>query len=99
MAEWFLYILRCRDGSLYTGITPDISRRLQEHLTGQGRGAKYLRGRAPFSLLFQKAVGDKRLALSLEYRIKKRPRAWKEALIKDNQLIDVLINTSSKTGD
>jgi putative endonuclease len=97
MAGWSIYILRCKDGSLYTGITPDIERRIAQHQSEGGQGAKYLRGRGPFSLVFQREIGDKPLALRLEYKIKKRPRAWKEALIRDNQLINKLMTGSMKT--
>lgn len=76
---WYLYLIRCVDGSLYTGITTDISRRLREHQLG--RGARRLRGRGPLSLAFSQAVGSRSRALRLEYRVKRLGRAQKEALI------------------
>jgi putative endonuclease len=75
-----LYILRCGDGSLYTGIALDVARRLEEHRKGV-RGAKYLRGRAPVELVFEQPAGDRAAAQRLEYRVKSLSRADKEALI------------------
>ena len=75
-----LYILRCADGSLYTGITLDVARRLEEHQGGK-RGAKYLRGRTPVELVFECDAGARGDALRLEHRIKQLSREDKEALI------------------
>lgn len=75
-----LYILRCADGSLYTGIALDVARRLEEHRNGV-RGAKYLRGRTPVELVFEQPAGDRAAALRLEYRVKRLSRPEKEALI------------------
>ena len=78
--SYSLYILRCGDGSLYTGIALDVARRLEEHRNGV-RGAKYLRGRAPVELVFEQPAGDRAAAQRLEYRVKSLNRAQKEALI------------------
>lgn len=78
--SYSLYILRCGDGSLYTGIALDVARRLEEHRKGV-RGAKYLRGRAPVELVFEQPAGDRAAAQRLEYRVKSLSRAEKEALI------------------
>ena len=75
-----LYIVRCADDSLYTGIAADVEKRLAEHQSGP-RGAKYLRGRQPLKLEFSQAIGDRALASRLEYRVKRLSRARKEALI------------------
>ncbi|NNC78056.1 MAG: GIY-YIG nuclease family protein [Woeseiaceae bacterium] len=75
-----LYILRCADDSLYTGIAIDVQSRIQNHETLK-QGAKYLRGRAPFALVFEHPVGDRSAAQRLEHQIKKLPRAQKLALI------------------
>jgi putative endonuclease len=81
MHIWHLYLIRCRDRSLYTGITTDISRRFGEH-SGKGKnGAKYLRGKGPLVLEFKRKIGSKSLASRLEYRVKQLPRADKEKLI------------------
>lgn len=81
MAQWFVYIVRCGDGTLYTGIATDVRRRIAEHARHDGRGARYLRGRGPLRLMFVRAIGAKGLALRVESRIKKLPKARKEALI------------------
>ena len=76
--RWYLYILKCADGTFYTGITDDVSRRLAEHNTG--KGAKYTRGRGPVTLGFCKEVGTKSEALKEEYRVKQLPRTVKEEM-------------------
>lgn len=75
-----VYMLRCADGSLYTGIATDVSRRLQEHQSSP-RGAKYLRGRGPLTLAFQQAVGDRGEASKVEYLLKNLAKADKEELV------------------
>ena len=67
--DWFVYILRCADGSLYTGITKDLERRIAEH--DEGRGAKYTRGRGPFELMASVGPFDRSAALRLEIRVKR----------------------------
>lgn len=75
-----LYILRCADNSLYTGIAADVAKRISEHESGS-RGAKYLRGRGPLLLEFVELVGDRAVASMLEHRVKRLSKAHKEALI------------------
>ncbi len=81
---WQLYLLRCADGSLYTGISTDIERRLREHRGegGRGKGAKSLRGKGPLQLVYQISVNNRSEALKLEYRIKQLARTQKEALVR-----------------
>lgn len=79
--DWYLYMVRCSDGSLYTGIATDVSRRLEEHERKGGKGAKYLRGRGPLTLVFSVEVGEKGQALRLERRIKGLTKAQKEKFI------------------
>ena len=79
--QWHLYIVRTRDGALYTGITTDVERRLAEHLADGGRGARYLRGREPLEIVYRRKLGDRGLALRVEWRLKRRPRADKEAIV------------------
>ena len=80
MAEsWWIYILRCGDGTLYTGITTDVEHRLSMHRSG--KGAKYTKGRGPLTLVYSKACGDHSQALKEEYRIKGLTRAEKEGLV------------------
>ncbi len=73
-------MIRCGDDSLYTGITTDVARRFSEHQCGSV-GSKYLRGRAPLKLVFDRQVGDRSLASKIEHRIKKLPRPEKEKLL------------------
>lgn len=77
--EWYVYMVRCRDGKLYTGIATDIERRIAEHRAG--KGAKYLRGRAPLKLVFRSRIGSRSLALKIEKAIKKLPKSRKETII------------------
>ncbi|MFZ5754131.1 MAG: GIY-YIG nuclease family protein [Bacillota bacterium] len=76
--EWTLYLLKCADGSIYTGITKDLERRLRNHQ--EGKGAKYTRGRHPFSLHFTYKGLTYRQALQLEYIIRRLPHDKKEDL-------------------
>ena len=77
---WYLYLVRCGDGSLYTGISTDVARRFEAHT--QNRGARRLRGRGPLQLVYSEAVGDRRQALRLEYRVKRLSKAEKERLVR-----------------
>ena len=81
MKIWFLYLIRCGDGSLYTGITTDVCRRFEEHQRGDGKGSKYLRGKSPLELVFKKKIGSKSLAMKVEYRVKKLPKIRKELVV------------------
>lgn len=77
--RWHLYILRCKDGTLYTGITTDVEKRFDAHQSG--KGAKYTRGRSPLELVYREACGTHSDALKRELEIKKLPREQKQALI------------------
>ena len=76
---YLVYILRCGDGTLYTGCTNDLPRRLRAHQSG--RGAKYSRSRLPVELVYQEAVPDRSGALRREAAIKRLDRRRKLALI------------------
>ena len=78
-SQWYLYILRCGDGTLYTGITTDVEKRLEAHRSG--KGAKYTRGRGPLALRYRETLPDKGAALKREYAIKQLSRREKLALI------------------
>lgn len=75
----FVYMLRCKDGSLYTGWTNDLEHRLAMH--NSGRGAKYTRGRGPLELVYSEELPDKEAALRRECAIKKLRREQKLALL------------------
>ena len=93
-ANWYLYLVRCGDGSLYTGISTDVERRMQEHLNvnGAGRGAKFLRGKQPLQLVYQIAVTDRSKASRLEYVVKKLSKQDKEALVNKSLDISTLVS-------
>lgn len=76
---WSVYILRCADGTLYTGIAPDVEKRLQKH--NEGKGAKYTRGRTPVKLVYQEEWPDRAQASRREYQIKQLSRAEKLSFI------------------
>ena len=76
---WYVYILRCGDGSLYTGITDNVEKRLAAHRAG--KGAKYTRGRGPLELAYTEEQPDKSSALRRELTIKHLERREKLALI------------------
>jgi putative endonuclease len=77
--KYYVYILECNDGSLYTGSTNDLERRLKQH--NDGKGAKYTRGRTPVVLVFNISLATKSSALKEELRIKKLNRIDKLKLI------------------
>ena len=78
--KWYLYILRCGDGTLYTGITTDVPKRLEQHRTG--KGAKYTRGRSPLEVVYREECGTHSEALKRELAVKKLTREQKEVLIR-----------------
>ena len=79
---WYVYILRCADDSLYTGITRDIRRRVEEHNSGEKTAAAYTRSRRPVDLVYQETCDTRSAATKREYTIKQLSRQQKEALIK-----------------
>ena len=78
-SAWRVYILRCRDGSLYTGATNDLGRRVERHAAG--RGARYTRSRLPVTLAYEEHARDRGAALRREAALKALTRAQKLALI------------------
>ena len=79
--QWIVYILQCSDGTLYTGITHNLSRRLTAH--NSGKGAKYTRCRRPVSIAYTEPCADKSHALRREFQIKQLNRSEKLALCSD----------------
>lgn len=77
--KWYVYIVKCVDGTLYTGITTDIDRRIRQH--NEGKAAKYTRGRHPVKLQMVWEMNDRSAALKYEYRIKQLTRAQKILLL------------------
>jgi putative endonuclease len=97
MDKWSVYLVRCRDDSLYAGIALDVNRRIEEHCEGK-RGAKYLRGRGPLELVMRRELGDRSLALKVELRIKKLSRKAKKNLIQNPELIDEIAQACQVDG-
>ncbi len=81
MSTWSLYLIRCNNNSLYTGITTDVARRFQEHQSNTAKSAKYLRGKGPLHLVFQIEIGSRSEATIAEAKVKKLPRTEKEGLV------------------
>jgi putative endonuclease len=92
--HWSVYIIRCSDGSLYTGITNDVQRRFREHASGLG--AKYFRGRQPREVVYVEAGHDRSSASKREIAIKKLSRTGKLQLLSStaNQITDLLHENS-----
>ena len=79
--DWWVYMVRCRDGTLYTGIARDVEARVALH--NAGRGARYTRGRGPVTLVYRQPGGSRGDAQRREAALKALSRAAKEALIRD----------------
>ena len=76
---WFLYVLKCSDGTLYTGITNNVQKRFQNHQSG--KGARFTRTRLPLQLLYQESCASRSAALVREWQVKSFPRKKKELLV------------------
>lgn len=79
MSTWFVYMLECADGTLYTGVATDVAARVAVH--NAGKGAKYTRGRRPVTLVYQEQIGNRGAALSREHAIKRMRAADKRKLV------------------
>ena len=79
---WHVYMVRCSDGTLYTGITNDLEKRIEAHNSGKD-GARYTRSRRPVKLVYSEQVKSKSAAAKLEYRIKTLTRSKKKEMIED----------------
>jgi predicted GIY-YIG superfamily endonuclease len=77
--KWHLYVLRCRDGTFYTGITNDLERRLEQH--NNGKASRYTRARVPVTLIYREGCRNKSSALKKEFRIKSLSRKEKDGYI------------------
>ena len=81
MADWFVYIVRCADGSLYTGITTNLERRVAEHNAGESAGARYTRSRRPVTLVYHERQDSRSAAGKRECLLRKLNKADKEQLV------------------
>ncbi|MDG1907036.1 MAG: GIY-YIG nuclease family protein [Arenicella sp.] len=80
-STWYVYMLRCADNSLYTGVTTDVERRVEEHNENSKKAAKYTRARRPVSLAYVETAMDRSAACKRESNIKRLPSQHKEALV------------------
>jgi len=80
MAEWSIYMIRTKNGDLYTGVSSDVQRRFLEHEAGGKKSARFLRGKAPLQLVCDHKIGSRSDALKAEAVVKKLPKSTKEAL-------------------
>ncbi|EFT3771258.1 GIY-YIG nuclease family protein [Salmonella enterica] len=83
MTPWYLYLIRTADNALYTGITTDVARRYRQHQTGKGE----------LTLAFAAQVGDRSLALRVEYRIKQLTKRQKERLVTEREAFEALLSS------
>lgn len=90
---WHLYILRCKDETLYTGITNNLQRRFEEHQSNSPRCAKYLRGRQPLTMIYHTAFENKSLALKAELKVKKLTANQKRLLASGHLVIHEIADT------
>jgi predicted GIY-YIG superfamily endonuclease len=80
MKKWLLYVLKCGDGTLYTGITNDLSRRVKQH--NEGTASRYTRSRRPIKVIYQEPCRSKSSALKKEYAVKALTRKMKKEYIR-----------------
>lgn len=93
---WFLYVLRCADDTLYTGVSPDVPQRVRLHESG--RGARYVRGRGPLELVCTVAVGSRGDALRAERRFKRVRKRHKESLLSDPSSLLAFLGDGREAG-
>lgn len=84
---WYVYMVRCNDGSLYTGISTNVSKRVDDH-NSSSVGAKYTKSRRPVVLVWQSAVMERNTASSLEYHMKRQSKQKKESYIQEGVAMD-----------
>ena len=96
---WSIYIIRCGDRSLYTGISNDVAKRFAVHQSGKSPSTKYTRTRHPLELVFTAEIGTRSAASITEYRVKQLPKRTKERLVAGTTSLSQLglINTDNKT--
>jgi len=94
--EWHVYLIRCADNSIYCGISTDVKRRFQEHQNMGKKSAKYLRGRGPLQLVFQRPIGNRSLASQVEALMKTLDKSKKEQII-SQQKLDLFIDIPNES--
>ena len=88
---WSVYLIRTAANQLYCGVTTNVERRFVEHQS-KPQGAKFLKGKGPLSLAWSEEIGDKRMAMQVEYRIKQLPKKKKEQLVAGDYSVADLID-------
>jgi len=96
MTAWHVYLIECRDGSLYTGVAIDVDRRYAQHVAG--KGARYTRAHPPLRLLARFACVDRAAACRAEYAVKQLTAVQKRALCEDASLFGLLASPAVTTG-
>ncbi|WP_427916947.1 GIY-YIG nuclease family protein [Vibrio amylolyticus] len=92
-SNWYVYLVRTPNNSLYCGITTDVERRFKQHC--EGKGAKALKGKSPLILVWHDKAGSNRSEASqIEYRLKQLPKSKKEALVLKKITLDNSINSN-----
>ncbi|TBR37662.1 GIY-YIG nuclease family protein [Marinomonas agarivorans] len=87
---WSVYLIKTNSNTLYAGVTTDVARRYQEHVSGKQKSARYLRGKGPLTLVWHQEIGHKQLAMSVEYQLKRIKAVDKWRLIHgDISLVDL----------
>ena len=89
---WSIYMIRCGDNSLYTGISNDVNKRFSVHQSGKSKAAKYTRSRHPLKLVFRAEIGTKSDASRVEYYVKRLSKETKESLVMGSISLDFLTN-------
>ena len=94
MKKWSVYIIKCDGRYLYTGISTDVQRRFCEHVSKDGKAAKYTKSFSSIDLVYEAFIGNRSLASKIEYQIKKLPKQKKEFIVSNcfsrNKLIEFL---------
>ncbi len=92
--QWYLYVLVCKDGTLYTGITSDLVRRIRQHRNG--KASRYTRSRLPVKLVYQERCPGRSAALRKEYALKQLTRKEKEAYIAARSALGIRTGVAGK---
>ena len=85
---WYVYMIRCSDTTLYTGVTTDVERRFLEHKEGGRKGSKYARARIPLKVVYVESCESRSEAQKREHALKKLAKSEKESLIKGKKILD-----------
>ena len=92
MSQWTLYLVRLKNGDLYTGISTDVARRFAEHQAGGKKAARYLRGKGSLQLVYSREIGSRSAALQAEAAVKKLSKPAKEQLVAGTLDLDEILS-------